>query len=125
MISSTVYTLQLPISPGKECTNVATCWKTFFKTALNKGKTRLYYLGLDRILKAKGVRLIRQKVDSLHDLTTSYDLMVNCSGHGAAQLVGDRSVVPTSGHVLRVRAPWINSAMGVFDKDRFAYIIPK
>lgn len=79
-----------------------------------------------RILKDRGVRMIRRKVESLHDLAASYDFVVNCSGAGAAQLVGDRSVVPTSGHVLRVRAPWINSAMGaVVDNGDFAYIIPK
>ena len=71
--------------------------------------------------------MIRRKVESLRDLAASYDLVVNCTGVGAAQLVGDRSVVPTSGHVLRVRAPWINSAMGavVNEDGDFAYIIPK
>ena len=80
-----------------------------------------------RILKDRGARMIRRKVESLRDLAASYDLMVNCTGVGAAQLVGDRSVVPTSGHVLRVRAPWINSAMGavVNEDGDFAYIIPK
>jgi hypothetical protein len=37
--------------------------------------------------------------------------VVNCSGIGARALVGDPLVRPIRGQVIRVRAPWIKSAM--------------
>ena len=50
-----------------------------------------------------------------------YDLVVNCSGLGAATLFGDTSMFPIRGHVIRVRAPWIK---GMYFLDAETYIIP-
>jgi hypothetical protein len=72
--------------------------------------------------------LTRRKIESMHDLS-HYDYVFNCTGVGAADLVDDRSIEPTSGHVLRVWAPWINQAVIVDLEDGNisgpSYVIPK
>ena len=55
-----------------------------------------------------------------------YNLVINCSGaYGARDLMNDETITPVSGHVLRVKAPWINASVGYADKDGDTYIIPK
>ena len=81
---------------------------------------------LYEMLKKKGAKLIRKKVESLHDVS-GYDYIFNCTGCGAAGLVDDRSLEPVSGHVLRVSAPWLNQAMIMETGDDYnpIYLIPK
>ena len=39
-------------------------------------------------------------------------------------LVPDQNMVPVSGHVLRVQAPWVGSVMADSREDSWAYVIP-
>ena len=39
--------------------------------------------------------------------------------------VGDDRIKPVSGHVLRVKAPWVNAMMAHTSSGQPAYIIPK
>lgn len=48
--------------------------------------------------------------------------MVNCTGVGAQQLVGDRELLPTRGQVLQVHAPWVKHF--IRDGDGSTYIYP-
>ena len=50
--------------------------------------------------------------------------MVNCTGLGAAGLVGDTAMFPVSGHVLRVAAPWVGGVTGDLRPESWAYCIP-
>ena len=56
-------------------------------------------------------------LQDLHD----HDLVVNCSGLGATELVGDRTMYPIKGHVIRVHAPWIKH---IYFMDENTYVIP-
>lgn len=54
-----------------------------------------------------------QKLESIGDIIDSTsakhrsDVIVNCSGLGARELVKDPLLYPIRGHVLRVKAPWV------------------
>ncbi|XP_028293707.1 D-aspartate oxidase [Gouania willdenowi] len=75
----------------------------------------------NRFSKAGG--LIEQRiVSSLQDLSSSFDLIVNCSGLGAKSLVGDGEVYPVRGQVLKVDAPWLKHF--IRDGDGKTYIYP-
>lgn len=42
-------------------------------------------------------------------LEHSFDIVVNCSGLGAFDLIQDKSMYPIRGQVIRVKAPWIKN----------------
>ncbi|KDR20119.1 D-aspartate oxidase isoform X2 [Zootermopsis nevadensis] len=74
--------------------------------------------------KLNGGKVLHRKVENLHDLCgQQYDVVINCSGVQARNLVGDNSVQPVRGQVLRVKAPWVFHAV-LEDKDEGNYIIP-
>lgn len=74
--------------------------------------------------KLNGGKVLQHKMESLQELCgQQYDAVVNCSGVQAHNLVGDNSVQPVRGQVLRVKAPWVFHA--VFEeRDDGNYIIP-
>ncbi|MEQ2202545.1 hypothetical protein XENOCAPTIV_005979 [Xenoophorus captivus] len=69
-----------------------------------------------------GGRVEQRKVNSLQELSDSFDFIVNCSGLGSKQLVGDASVYPVRGQVLKVDAPWLTHF--IKDGDGKTYIYP-
>jgi len=75
-------------------------------------------------LRRHGVEIIKRKVTSLSELEDECDLVVNCTGLGAWHVVPDHQMVPVSGHVLRVEAPWVGSVMCDSREESWAYIIP-
>jgi len=75
-----------------------------------------------RFLEAGGC-LVRRRVENLKDLENQYQVVVNCSGIGARKLVGDNSVSPLRGQVMRVSAPWLRKVV-LDDKDDGNYVIP-
>lgn len=64
----------------------------------------------------------KRKVNSLQELSPSYDLIVNCSGLGAKTLVHDGGVYPIRGQVLKVEAPWLKHF--IRDADGKTYMYP-
>ncbi|CAG2062749.1 unnamed protein product, partial [Timema podura] len=80
---------------------------------------------LQNRLLAGGGHLVRRKVTSLDELAREedYKVIVNCTGLQARHLVGDTSVVPVRGQVLRVSAPWQNEVIIDLSGDGH-YIIP-
>ncbi|NXE51103.1 OXDD oxidase, partial [Casuarius casuarius] len=81
-----------------------------------------YLLWLEKRLKAKGVQMYTRKVANLWELHSEYNIVVNCTGIGAHQLVGDQKLFPVRGQVLKVRAPWVKHF--VRDGDGLTYIYP-
>ncbi|XP_019727797.1 D-aspartate oxidase [Hippocampus comes] len=59
-----------------------------------------------RFTKAGG-KVEQKKVSSLEELSSDYHVIVNCSGLGSKELVGDCGLVPVRGQVLKVDAPWL------------------
>ncbi|VVC98557.1 unnamed protein product [Leptidea sinapis] len=74
-------------------------------------------------LRELNVRIIRDSVTSLLDPQyDGYDVVVNCLGLGARDVVPDERVRPVRGQIAKVHAPWINYT--IQDKSTGHYIIP-
>uniref|UniRef100_A0A8C3U245 D-aspartate oxidase n=1 Tax=Catharus ustulatus TaxID=91951 RepID=A0A8C3U245_CATUS len=69
-----------------------------------------------------GIHLVSGKVEDLWELRREYDIVVNCAGLGAQQLVGDKELFPVRGQVLKVHAPWVK--LFIRDGDGLTYIYP-
>ncbi len=69
-----------------------------------------------------GGQVVQRKINSLQELSNSYDIIVNCCGLGSKALVGDSQVYPIRGQVLKVEAPWLKHF--IRDADGKSYIYP-
>ena len=71
--------------------------------------------------------MIQRKIDSLQDIAEDYDIIINCTGLGARELVGDLNVYPVRGQILEVKGPNIQAAYyNVEPRYRHvAYVIPR
>lgn len=67
--------------------------------------------------------MIQRKIESLNELN-DFDLIINCSGLGAKQIMDDNKMKPIRGQVARVKAPWEFSCI-LDESDDGNYIIPK
>lgn len=92
----------------------------YYKTFTIECNYFLPYL-YKRIAKAGG-KIIKQRIKSFDDLE-EFDVVINCAGLGAKQLVNDPDLRPVRGQVIRVRAPWITDVF--VDQTNHNYIIPK
>ncbi|KAM6968517.1 D-aspartate oxidase [Tautogolabrus adspersus] len=81
-----------------------------------------YLPWLEKRFRKAGGQVEKRKVNSLQELSNSYDIIVNCSGLGAKTLVGDSEVYPVRGQVLKVEAPWLKHF--IRDGDGKTYIFP-
>ena len=75
---------------------------------------------------AAGGELDCRRVSSLEELATEAPVLINCAGLGARDLVGDLSVVPVRGQIVRVSNPGLR--MSVRDEDHpggRAYVHPR
>ncbi|XP_012136678.1 D-aspartate oxidase [Megachile rotundata] len=71
-----------------------------------------------------GGKLKKSNIHTFDELIDQgYDLIINCSGLGARELVGDNTVIPIRGQVARVTASWVMHGILVHDNDG-NYIIP-
>jgi len=77
--------------------------------------------------KASGGTVIQRKLDSLKEIDGEYDVIVNCTGLGSKELVGDEGMYPVRGQVILVKAPWVKHLItsGTEGDSRYAYIIPR
>eukprot|EP00045_Choanoeca_perplexa_P002683 m.25943 g.25943 ORF g.25943 m.25943 type:complete len:397 (+) comp11648_c0_seq1:289-1479(+) len=79
---------------------------------------------------AHGVVLQQRKVLELSELYCNYDIVVNCTGCGAAQLSRDNTLKPARGVTVRLNAPWVKQFMIASDLDsygegEFTHIFPR
>ena len=63
-----------------------------------------------------------RKLSSLDEVEA--DLIINCSGLGASELVSDSNMFPVSGHVLRVTCGHVGHTMADNRPESWSYIIP-
>jgi D-amino-acid oxidase len=75
----------------------------FFTSVIVDSPT--YLMWLMRKIKAAGGRFVHATVDKLESLQANFDIVVNCSGLRARELVGDDKVHAYRGQVMRVYAP--------------------
>jgi len=84
------------------------------------------YLGylLDRFVRAGG-DIEHTTVASLDELADG-SLVVNCAGLGARELVGDASMVPIRGQIVRVRNPGLSRfVLDEENPDGVTYVVPR
>uniref|UniRef100_A0A452IGJ2 D-aspartate oxidase n=1 Tax=Gopherus agassizii TaxID=38772 RepID=A0A452IGJ2_9SAUR len=73
-------------------------------------------------LKENGCQVYARRIEDLWELHSKYDIVVNCSGIGSRELMGDLEIHPVRGQVLKVDAPWVNHF--IRDGDGLTYIYP-
>lgn len=61
----------------------------------------------------------------LKEIPKGFDVIVNCSGIGAKELLNDKKVYPQRGQIIKVEAPWIDRFFLDVESDSLAYIIPR
>ncbi len=84
----------------------------------------LEYL-MDRF-SATGGEIERRTVGRLEDLAREARVVVNCAGLGAGKLVGDRSVSPIRGQILRVQNPGLDRFyLDEDDPEGVTYVVPR
>ncbi|XP_069463859.1 D-aspartate oxidase isoform X2 [Ambystoma mexicanum] len=81
-----------------------------------------YLLWLEKRLKRNGGHVHAGKIQDLWDLHGQFDIVVNCSGLGSRELLGDMKVYPVQGQVLKVQAPWLTHF--IRDGTGSTYIYP-
>lgn len=57
---------------------------------------------------AKGGIVVARKLESIDDIASDFNVVINCSGLGAHQLGNDPLVHPIRGHILRVSCLLMN-----------------
>ncbi|XP_046487176.1 D-aspartate oxidase [Neodiprion pinetum] len=74
--------------------------------------------------KSLGGNIVKRKISKLDELVDeSFDLLVNCTGLGARDLIGDATMQPVRGQVSRVEASWAFHVFLVED-EAGNYVIP-
>lgn len=75
-------------------------------------------------LRDRGVVFKKQRLTSLEEAAAHADLVLNCTGLGAYDLVPDHNVYPCRGQVMRVKAPWQTSFLCDDLDESITYILP-
>jgi D-amino-acid oxidase len=89
-------------------------------------ETPLYMQWLRDQAEAKGIDLQTQSIASIESISAAYEVIVNCTGLGAAELVGDTSLYPIRGQIVKVEAGRVDRFL--FDDEnpyQTTYIIPR
>ncbi|XP_052607435.1 D-aspartate oxidase isoform X1 [Peromyscus californicus insignis] len=87
-----------------------------------KCETSAYLPWLEKRLKECGGLLLTRRIEDLWELQPSFDIVVNCSGLGSRQLVGDSMISPVRGQVLQAQAPWVKHF--IRDGSGLTYVYP-
>ncbi len=132
-----IYSTDVPDPEWRSCVRVfrrglpeeilegyATCY--IFETPVVEMSIYLPYL-IDRF-KGSGGRIVQRDVASLDDALAEAEAVVNCAGLGAITFVGDETMYPIRGQIVRVEPPPISRVM--LDEDEkedngVTYIIPR
>ena len=88
---------------------------------------RSYLPWLMAKFKRNGGHVEKRHITSLSEPSLKdYNMIINCVGMGARNLIGDKSLVPVRGQALLVEAPWVKHfVVSYMDKDTLTYIQPR
>lgn len=89
-------------------------------------ETPRYLPWLEARVRALGVQVAQRRLRSLDEVGDGADVVINCAGLGARELVDDASVYPVRGQILRVSNPGLT--MSVRDEGHpggRAYVHPR
>lgn len=88
--------------------------------------TGIYLDYLVRSYQAEGGRVVERTVHDLAEAFAACRVVVNCSGLGARELVGDRDIHPSRGQVIRVRHNGFRRALlDDYGPNAVAYVVPR
>jgi D-amino-acid oxidase len=77
---------------------------------------------------SRGIEIQVRKVESLDDFIYSDSYVINCTGLGSRELLGDESVYPIRGQVVRVRSNYQSTPECVIDENgrrSVCYVVPR
>ncbi|ELU16357.1 hypothetical protein CAPTEDRAFT_227776 [Capitella teleta] len=80
-----------------------------------------YVKWLTKRCKTLGAIFIQKEISDLAEVS-SHDIVVNCSGLGARELVGDASVFPIKGQIITTKAPWIKHCLNFDDEGVYMLV---
>jgi D-amino-acid oxidase len=89
-------------------------------------ETPIYMQWLRDQAVAAGIDLQTRTITSLDEIAPEYDVIVNCTGLGAVTLVGDNTMYPIRGQIVKVEAGHVDRFL--FDEEnpyQPVYIIPR
>ncbi len=90
--------------------------------------TKLYMPWLMKNFLAAGGRYEERRVESLEEFIFYQGHVINCTGLGSRELVGDETVYPIRGQVLRVASEGLDKTRCLIDEDgplSVSYIVPR
>lgn len=87
-------------------------------------ETPLYLPWLRARAEASGVRFETRTLRTLEE-TRDFDGVVNASGLGARELVGDRRCYPIQGQIVRVPRGAVREALYFQGPEAFGYVVPR
>lgn len=85
---------------------------------------RAYLPWLSQRFRSNGGTVIKKHLGSLQELYDDYDIVVNCTGLGAAKLCNDKELFPIKGQTIRVTAPWLKHFAIADETEQTTYILP-
>ena len=86
----------------------------------------IYLPYLEQRLETLGVSIAQDSVDDLDQLAAPGRVVVNCSGLGARELVGDDTMYPVRGQVVHVRNPGITDGFHIETEGQpLTYSLPR
>ncbi len=93
-------------------------------------ETQLYLAALEAEVGRLGGTIAHRAVGDLAELSGDHDLVVNCSGLGARELVGDTTMYPVKGQILKLKnRPDVRHVIADYSFDaageQAAYLIPR
>lgn len=90
----------------------------FFSTIITD--CRYYLPWLTKKFKDAGGKIEIRHISKFSELPENYDVIVNCTGLGARNLLSDDMLIPVRGQTIKVKAPWIKH----FYYGDEVYIVP-
>ncbi len=93
-----------------------------FNTYILNGRKYLPWM-MDKI-RNKGGTFMQKKITDLSELS-GYDVVINCTGLGSYELVGDRTMYPVHGDAVLVDAPWLKQFFILMGKQDLTYMFPR
>ena len=86
-------------------------------------ETQIFLPYLQQQLSKNGVRFIEKEIKSFNELTSDYDIVINCSALGSRKLCNDESIIPVRGQV-GLLSPKNNMPI-YLDNEKPLYIVPR
>ena len=88
--------------------------------------TTMYMDYLVNTFKSLGGKMTKQKVESMENAAEKAGVIVNCTGLGSIELVGDKTLYPSRGQIVKVKKNGFDYSLSDDEgPNELAYIIPR